>query len=124
MLRRFTPLAVTRMSVGRPPWIVSATRPSVLEPPTSGLVPTTPGISTASCWWLRPAGIASTTSLPITRCDWELCTSTIGDSPVTVSVSVIEPTRISALTVAANDPVSSMPSRVTVVKPCSRKLTA
>ena len=38
--------------------------------------------------------------------------STTGVSPVTVMVSVTEPTFRSAFTVAANDPVSSMPSRL------------
>ena len=58
---------------------------------------------------VRPVGMASMTSLLITRCCVTLWTSTIGDSPVTVIVSSSAPTRSSALTVAANEPVSSMP---------------
>jgi hypothetical protein len=49
--------------------------------------------------------------------------STIGDSPVTVTVSSTAPTRISALTVATNEPLSSRPSRLTVLKPGSVKVT-
>ena len=52
-----------------------------------------------------------------------LCTSTIGDSPVTVIVSSSEPTRSSALTVDTNVPVSSMPSRLTVLNPVSVNVT-
>ena len=63
------------------------------------------------------------TSFCITRCCDGFWTSTIGDSPVTVTVSVTAPTRSSAFTVAVNEPVSSMPSRLTVVKPGSVKVT-
>jgi hypothetical protein len=52
-----------------------------------------------------------------------LCTSTIGVSPVTVMVSSIAPTRRSAFTDAVNVPVSSMPSRLTELKPASVKVT-
>jgi len=44
-------------------------------------------------------------------------TSTIGVSPVTVTVSVTVPTRSSPLIVVTPAPVSSMPSRLTVVNP-------
>ena len=44
-------------------------------------------------------------------------TSTTGVSPVTVIVSATAPTFNSALMVAVKEPVSSMPSRLTVVKP-------
>src|SRR5262245_7740179 len=47
------------------------------------------------------------------------CVSTTGDSPVTVTVSVISPTRRSALTMAVNCVVSSMPSRLTPANPGS-----
>jgi hypothetical protein len=43
--------------------------------------------------------------------------STVGDSPVTVSVSVTLPTVRSALTVTVFEPVNSMFSRLTVVNP-------
>ena len=52
-----------------------------------------------------------------------LCTSTIGLSPVTVTVSASAPTFRSALMVAVNEPVSSMPSRLVVLKPWSMKVT-
>ena len=52
-----------------------------------------------------------------------LWTSTIGVSPLTVIVSATPPTFMSALTVAMNEPVSSMPSRFTVVKPGSENVT-
>ena len=64
------------------------------------------------------------TSWVKTRCWVEACTSTIGDSPVTVTVSCNVPTRMSALTVAMNVPASSMPSRLTVEKPPSANVTA
>ena len=51
-----------------------------------------------------------------------LCTSTTGDSPVTVMVSVTAPTLSSTLTVAVNEPVSSMPSRLNVLNPGSVKV--
>jgi hypothetical protein len=53
----------------------------------------------------------------------ELWTSTIGDSPVTTTVSASVPTRRSASMVAVNDPVSSIPSRRTGLKPCSVNVT-
>jgi hypothetical protein len=57
-------------------------------------------------------------------CRLTLCTSTIGVSPVTVIVSVTWPTLSSAFTDATNVPVSSMPSRLTVLKPGSVNVTA
>ena len=56
-------------------------------------------------------------------CVRALCTSTIGDSPVTVIVSSSAPTFRSAFTVATKLPDSSMPSRLTVVKPGSENVT-
>ncbi len=47
----------------------------------------------------------------------------MGDSPVTVIVSASSPTRSSALTVAVNVPVSSMPSRLKVLNPGSVNVT-
>ena len=49
--------------------------------------------------------------------------STIGVSPVTVIVSSIAPTFMSAFTVATNEPASSMPSRFTVLNPGSVNVT-
>ena len=62
-------------------------------------------------------------SLLTTVCRRALCTSTIGVSPVTVIVSASAPTFRSALIVAMNDPVSSMPSRLTVLNPGSVNVT-
>jgi hypothetical protein len=67
--------------------------------------------------------MALRTSLLIVCCTRTLCTSTIGVSPVTVMVSSSAPTLRSAFTVATNVPVSSMPSRRTVLKPGSVKVT-
>jgi hypothetical protein len=50
-------------------------------------------------------------SLSSTVCRLMLCTSTIGDSPVTVIVSSSEPTRSSTSIVALNAPANSIPSR-------------
>jgi hypothetical protein len=58
-----------------------------------------------------------------TVCRRALCTSTIGLSPVTVTVSSNVPSLISALIVAVKDPVSSTPSRRKALKPVSVKLT-
>ena len=58
-------------------------------------------------------------SLVTVDCCFALTTSTTGVSPLTVIVSATAPTFSSTLTVAANDPVSSMPSRLTVLKPGS-----
>ena len=46
-----------------------------------------PGTSTALPNWVRPVGIVLSTSGPITVCCRAFCTSTTGDSPVTVMVS-------------------------------------
>ncbi len=93
-------------------------------PPTSWLVLVTPGMSTPICPVdFMPAGIALRTSRVMTFCCVTFCTSTVGDSPVTVIVSCNEPTRMSALTVAVKAAVSSTPSRRTVLKPVSVKET-
>ena len=52
-------------------------------------------------WMLRPVGSTSRISRVMTVRVVMLCVSTIGDSPVTVIVSSIPPTLISALTLAA-----------------------
>ena len=51
------------------------------------------------------------------------CTSTTGVAPLTVIVSATPPTRISAEIVSVDEPVSCRPSRFTVVKPGSVKVT-
>ena len=53
-----------------------------------------------------------------------LCTSTIGDAPDTVIVSVTPPTDRLASIWAVNEPVSSTPSRLTWVNPGSANVTA
>jgi len=62
-------------------------------------------------------------SLSSTICRLMLCTSTIGDSPVTVIVSVSSPTRRSTLIVAVKDPSRATPSRFTVENPDSEYVT-
>ena len=70
----------------------------------------------------REAGIAAMTSLSITFCVRVLvCTSTTGVSPVTVMVSCTPPTRMSALIVMTAVPLTSTPSRSTVVKAGKRE---
>ena len=76
-----------------------------------------------TAWMLRPVGNASRTSAVITTRCVRLCVSTIGDSPVTVSVSSSVPTFRSTLIVAVKSDVSSMPCRTTVWKPGSVKVT-
>ena len=71
----------------------------------------------------REEGIAARTSLLMICCWRALCTSTIGVSPLTVIVSSSAPTLKSAFTVATKLPDSSMPSRLTVVKPVSDIVT-
>ena len=71
----------------------------------------------------RAAGIDEITSFDTVTCRLTLCVSTMGVSPVTVIVSARLPTRSSALTLAVNDPVSSIPSRLTVLNPVSANVT-
>src|SRR5580704_6728592 len=68
-------------------------------------------------------GIAFRTSFDRMVARAAFCTSTTGVSPVTVTVSATAPTRRSALTVAVNAPVSSIPSRLVVLKPASVNVT-
>ena len=60
----------------------------------------------------------------MTRSVFVVCTSTTGDSPVTVMVSSSVPTCSWAPTVAVNVPVSSMPSRTTTANPGSVNVTS
>ena len=60
----------------------------------------------------------------MTCCDCDaVCTSTTGASPETVMVSAIEPSFISALTVAVNDVGSSTPFRSNVENPGNMNVT-
>ncbi len=63
------------------------------------------------------------TSLVMTISRRAVCTSTTGDSAETVIVSEMAPTRISTGIVNVCVPVSSMPSRLTVLKPASVKVS-
>src|SRR5438477_8611055 len=71
----------------------------------------------------REVGMDARMSLLTVCCVLALCTSTIGVSPVTVIVSSRVPTLRSALTVATKVPESSMPSRLTVLKPGRENVT-
>ena len=93
-------------------------------PPTPlGSLETTAGTRTATFCTVRPVGMASSTSESNTSCCRTCWRSTIGVSPVTVTVSSTLPTDSSASTVAANDPASSTPSRTTVLNPGSVNVT-
>ena len=81
------------------------------------------GISCMRLAYARADGIAVIRSLPIVVCRRTLCTSTTGVSAVTVIVSAIAPILRSPFTVALKDPVSSIPSRRTVLKPVSENVT-
>jgi hypothetical protein len=52
-----------------------------------------------------------------------LCVSTVGAWPETVMVSSRAPTRNSAFTVAVKLALNEIPSRFTVLKPVSEKVT-
>ena len=69
------------------------------------------------------AGIVEIKSFEMVVWRRTLCVSTMGVSPVTVIVSCSVPTFRSALIVAVNEPVSSMPSRLTLLKPVSENVT-
>ena len=71
----------------------------------------------------RDVGSALIMSLFMTVCSRTLWTSTIGVSPVTVTVSSSVPTLSSPFTVATKAPVSSMPSRLTLPNPGSVNVT-
>ena len=108
--------------------MLSARVSGPVAPPTSVTGPNPfltfiPGISTPRANALRDVGRASIRSLLMTALRVELCTSTVGVSPVTVTVSCSVPTRISAFTVVVAVPASSTPSRLTTEKLCSVKVT-
>ena len=82
-----------------------------------------PGVALSSAPAARVAGICCTVLLLSTVSFCALWTSTTGVSPVTVIVSATPPTFISTGIVIVEDPVNWMPSRLTVVKPESVKLS-
>ena len=118
-------------SVSFEPWIDSRLRPSpempavsidreVEGPPWMFIA----GMSSARLSNCRAVGSASKTSRPI-DCDCSmLCTSMTGLDSVTVTVSSRAPTAISASTFAVKPVVSAIPSRSSVLKPASEKVTA
>jgi hypothetical protein len=69
------------------------------------------------------SGSASTLARENTSRDSTPCVSTIGDWPLTVTVSASSPSASSAFTVAVNAALSSRPSRTSVPNPCSAKVT-
>ncbi len=95
-------------------------RDSAAPPPNASVVP---GIMMPTAWMLRPVGSTSRTSRVITTRWVTAVVSTIGDSPVTVIDSWRVPTFKSPFTFAVKSEVSSMPSRTTVAKPVSVKVT-
>src|SRR5678816_806950 len=110
-----------RPSVPRPPGPPNTTSPGLVS--TSRDPPVTAGTSWKSAPYERDVGRDAITSPSTVVWRLTLCTSTIGDSPVTVIVSSSEPTRRSALTVLVNVPVSSIPSRLTVLSPVNVNVT-
>ena len=82
-----------------------------------------PGMSMAVDAHDRAVGTVVNMSLLSVVCRLTLWTSTIGVSPVTVTVSATPPTFRSALIEAVNDPLNSMPSRLAVWKPGSVNVT-
>ncbi len=125
VLAMVTPSINRRVSPRLPPW-TDTLAPAVLRmfvPPTSTLLIVTPGIRNAATCGVRPVGIATSSSWSITRCLVALWTSTIGASPLTVTLSASDPTVSSACRVAANEPCSARSWRVTVWKPASENVT-
>ena len=128
MLRIWKPSIWMFESVVRPPWIVKALASRrLLVPPTScttGLMPAvvdSPGMRMARLRWLRPDR---------NRVDHLLLHHALRGGVLHVDDRRFAGHRdrfldsadlSSALTVAVNDPVSSMPSRLTVVKPGQRE---
>ena len=68
-------------------------------------------------------GSTDSNSPEITSCATAFCVSTRGLAPLTVMVSSSAPTRRSPFTVAVNPAVSTIPSRLTVLKPARLKVT-
>ena len=83
----------------------------------------TPGMILASDHGSRPVGTPSRISWFITVCCTFERTSTVGDSPVTVMVSVRAPTSSFALMVATKLALTTTSWRSTVLKPWSSNLT-
>jgi hypothetical protein len=114
----------------------TAMRPSLLAPPLAEKnvivgdsampLPSTvrPGVALSSAPAARDAGMAWMVSVLMTTSRLALWTSTTGVSPVTVIVSAMPPTRISAGMDNVWVPDSSMPPRLTVMKPASENVSS
>ena len=107
--------------VNPPPVMMMLVPPISIAP--NVLTADAPGVSSAAVCGVRPNGSASRSSRLITRSCRMLRVSTVGAAPLTVTVSLTAPTRSSAFTVVVAVPTTSMPSRLTVVKPASVKVT-
>lgn len=107
------------------PWTVIRTDRSPLLPPTSWALggSTTDGISAAMPRALRAVGTASSTSLEMTFCWVMFWVSMSGAPPDTVTVSCMAPRSSSTFRVAVKLGGSSMPLRLSVLKPVSAKVT-
>ena len=112
-----------RESDGRPPCMLEAPPPVPPVMPPESPVVAMPGINAWMPVAFLEVGIDARISLVMMFCTFALWTSTIGVSPVTVIVSCSAPTFRSALTVATNVPLNSMPSRFTPLKPVSENVT-
>ena len=118
------PSSCRRPSLLRPPAPPNTTMPGTTWISDAAPVATTVfGISVMRLAYERADGIAVMRSPLIVVCRRTLWVSTIGVSPVTVIVSAIAPILRSPFTVALKDPVSSISSRRTVLKPVSENVT-
>ena len=91
--------------------------------PSSIPVLRTPGMRRARAWKVRAAGSTSIIARVATNWRRTCCTSTSGDSPVTVTVSSSAPTAMSAFTWMVESPMMTTPSRTKVLNPGSVKVT-
>src|SRR5438132_323268 len=91
----------------------------VLPPPLTVI----DGMSVSSPLLARAVGIEVSTSSLNVCCRFALWTSMTGVSPVTVMVSATAPTFMSAFTIVTMPTLTSRPSRLTVLKPVSVKVT-
>ena len=111
------PLIVMRPSLIGPPR--AAKKVIVGDAASAPSLTTRPGTAFSRVPTERFPGMASITSALSTVSRRVVWTSTTGVSPVTVIVSATAPTRISAGIVSVAVPLSSMPSRLTMLKPDS-----
>jgi hypothetical protein len=119
------PSTVTRLSLARLPCTTRFMPVSGIDPPTFCRTPvtSTDGVNAAKLTKLRSVGKTSMASREAVASFVVLVVSTMGDSPVTVTVSSIVPTFMSALTFAVKPDVSSIPSRLIVANPGRVKAT-